>query len=523
MIAPVQDAQDFLQVDTFRKRYGEAAMRLAYHGAFPLTLTTNLLYCIRENFVPEVPWYAVGDVLLSGLCRQVGHDLYEMTAATRRGLLEGLKDDLGDQAQARVERLEQFMLAYVQQRLVTEKHYIQRMIGDKQVFRWTALAPFRPEQELVEVIRRDLANLAARDDSEERFWLARLVKSQADWLTDSGYRVLLLDWTEQIAATGTIEPSVEAAAKTLAIGLPVKPLDFEVVMLRPAGATDELQPFDFQVVTVNARGEELTRQTQQAFKFLEPLGETTLPLEMVAIPGGQFLMGAPKGEKDAMKAERPQHQVTITPFFMGRTPVIHAQWRFVAGLPQVSQKLNTELARFKSNNLPIEQVSWDDAMEFCARLSNYTQRDYRLPTEAEWEYACRADTTTPFHFGATITSNLANYYGSEVYQQEPKGEYRNKTTPIDHFGIANAFGLSDMHGNVWEWCLDHWHSNYKGAPTDGSAWGTDDKDAYRVLRGGSWDNFPRSCRSAFRYVNTRVHRNDFIGFRVVCVAPRTLP
>ena len=171
---------------------------------------------------------------------------------------------------------------------------------------------------------------------------------------------------------------------------------------------------------------------------------------------------------------------------------------------------------------PVEQVSWDDAMEFCARLSTHAGRKYSLPSEAEWEYACRAGTTTPFYFGKTLTSDLANYDGSETYNGGPKGEYRRETTPVDKFKYANAFGLSDMHGNVWEWCLDHWHQNYDGAPEDGSAWLTDNDNGRRVRRGGSWDYYPGDCRSAYRFRNTRENRINNIGFRVVSVAPSTL-
>ncbi|NMG61042.1 formylglycine-generating enzyme family protein, partial [Geitlerinema sp. P-1104] len=151
--------------------------------------------------------------------------------------------------------------------------------------------------------------------------------------------------------------------------------------------------------------------------------------------------------------------------------------------------------------------------------------EYRLPSEAEWEYACRAGTTTPFHFGEMITTEVANYNGNYTYNGGPKGDYREETTPVGHFGIANAWGLSDMHGNVWEWCLDHWHDNYDEAPTDGNAWideEDDNKNHSRLLRGGSWITTPRYCRSASRPdYNPRYDDNDY-GFRVVSVAPRTL-
>ncbi|MFM6071877.1 MAG: formylglycine-generating enzyme family protein, partial [Dolichospermum sp.] len=166
----------------------------------------------------------------------------------------------------------------------------------------------------------------------------------------------------------------------------------------------------------------------------------------------------------------PQHEVTIKPFSMGKYPITQAQWQAVAALPQVNQELKPNPSRFKGAKRPVERVSWHDAVEFCARLSNHSQRPYRLPSEAEWEYACRAGTITPFHFGETITTELANYNGNNTYGDGPKGVYRGETTEVGSFKIANEFGLYDMHGNVWEWCQDDWHNNYEGAPTDGSAW-----------------------------------------------------
>jgi formylglycine-generating enzyme required for sulfatase activity len=204
---------------------------------------------------------------------------------------------------------------------------------------------------------------------------------------------------------------------------------------------------------------------------------------------------------------------------MGRYPVTQVQWRFVAGLEQVNRQLDADPSRFKGDHRPVERVSWDNAVEFCDRLSIYAGREYRLPTEAEWEYACRAGTTTPFHFGETISSEVANYRGSSTYNNGPKGAYRQETTPVDHFGVANPFGLCDMHGNVFEWCQDHWHGSYAGVPMDGSAWLTENELTDRVLRGGSWFLDPRDCRSAYRYYDSPVTRTYAISFRVVCSAP----
>jgi formylglycine-generating enzyme required for sulfatase activity len=221
---------------------------------------------------------------------------------------------------------------------------------------------------------------------------------------------------------------------------------------------------------------------------------------------------------------------------MGRYPVTQAQWKAVAALPKINRELERDPSEFKGDNRPVENVSWYDAVEFCDRLSSHTKRQYRLPSEAEWEYACRAGTTTPFHFGETITTDLANYRGTDneeykwsgSYGRGPKGIYREETTEVGSFKVANAFGLYDMHGNVWEWCLDDWHNNYEGAPTDGSPWFDENdnisqKQGRAVLRGGSWDDDPRLCRSASRYYYFRAGRGNLVnplGFRVVCAFGR---
>lgn len=289
------------------------------------------------------------------------------------------------------------------------------------------------------------------------------------------------------------------------------------------------QPFDFEVVTITIQGKKGFRK--QAQHFIENL-ENRFELEMVSIPKGTFMMGAPEKEKNSNNSERPQHQVTVQPFFMGKYPVTQAQWKFVAQLPQINRELDPYPSKFTGANRPVERVSWYDAVEFCSRLSRHTGRNYCLPSEAEWEYACRAGTTTPFHFGETITTDLANYdpflhYG-EFTTIELQEIYRKKTTEVGSFGVANNFGLYDMHGNVWEWCLDDWHDNYEGSPTNGIAWFNSnepsfDKTGLAILRGGSWFHYCKFCRSAFRDFNSfRDSLYNNIGFRVVCEVGRIL-
>ena len=246
-----------------------------------------------------------------------------------------------------------------------------------------------------------------------------------------------------------------------------------------------------------------------------------MKLTLMLIPAGEFLMGAPEDEPGSQGNERPQHSVEVPQFLMGRSPITQVQWRVVAGYPQIERELNPDPSRFKGNNHPVEKVRWDDAQEFCQRLSAQTGKEYRLPSEAQWEYCCRAGTTTPFHYGETITSEIANYRGIKIYNNGPKGEYREQTVEVGMLP-ANEWGLHDMHGNVWEWCEDDWHSDYEGAPNDGSAWvETDRKSMSRLLRGGSWYNDPVVCRSSFRDYVSLVNRVNDIGFRVCCVPPRT--
>jgi len=286
-------------------------------------------------------------------------------------------------------------------------------------------------------------------------------------------------------------------------------------MVWVAGEKLPFRVFQFEVVTVNAQGKEINRRQQSGQFFPEDLGGGVI-LEMVAIPGGSFVMGSPDDEPQRFDDESPRHLVDVAAFLMGKFPVTQAQWRAVAGLPKINTDLDPDPSGFKGTNRPVERVSWDEAMEFCRRLSKKTGRNYRLPSEAEWEYACRAGTTTPFHFGETITTDLANYDGDYVYGAASKGKYRGETTSVGSFKVANAFGLYDMHGNVWERCADDWHENYEGAPNDGSTWLSSDEADERVLRGGSWFNLPRNCRSAYRDGSNPGSGDDDSGFRAVC-------
>jgi formylglycine-generating enzyme required for sulfatase activity len=258
---------------------------------------------------------------------------------------------------------------------------------------------------------------------------------------------------------------------------------------------------------------EICYQHRQAESFSESLG-SGISLEMVMIPGGQFLMGSPEDEQERSPAEGPQHPVTIGSFLMSKFLVTQSQWRVVASLPQVNRGLNDSPSEFRGNQRPVERVSWMQAVEFCDRLSQKSGRLYRLPSEAEWEYACRAGTTTPFYTGETLTTDLANFNGTHVYGTGAKGQYQEQTTNVNSFS-PNAFGLYDMHGNLCEWCADGWHDSYEDAPDDGRIWLA--SEPLRLMRNGSWSHKPSFCRSAHRTRNPMDYRSNCLGFRLVTV------
>ncbi len=270
-----------------------------------------------------------------------------------------------------------------------------------------------------------------------------------------------------------------------------------------------------------------------------------ITIDMTKIDGGGFWMGTSEAEIERLcqeydngwyHNEAPQHWVEIPSFFLGQYPITQAQWRVVANWKQVDRELDPDPSRFKGDDLPVEQVSWLDAQEFCARLSKASKIQYRLPTEAEWEYACRGvrrkstDSRISqdhwnkryyesFHFGQIIDDQTANFNTNEPYGKKELGEFRGKTTPVGAFE-ANNFQLYDMHGNVWEWCEDDYHKNYEDAPKDASSWQQEESTEAKVLRGGSWFNHPRYCRSSFRYVIDLDFQVDSVGFRVACEPPQ---
>jgi formylglycine-generating enzyme required for sulfatase activity len=309
----------------------------------------------------------------------------------------------------------------------------------------------------------------------------------------------------------------------------LKPLEIGEARVKLNGV--QLKVFEFDNVTLDSAGKVIEKRKGRARFYIEDLG-SGVTLEMVEIPSGTFTMGTSvaevehyvvrahrdKGHIDnVVREEMPKHAVTVPGFFMGMFEVTQAQWRAVAQMPKVKRDLESEPSGFRGDDLPVEQVSWEDAVEFCERLTRATGREYRLPSEAEWEYACRARTTTPFHFGETITAEFVNYNGHYPFGSAFWGKTRGQTIPVGSLGVANGFGLYDMHGNVWEWCMDAYHQNYEGAPADGGAWAANGDSRIRVKRGGSFGDPAFVSRAAIRSSPVLDFKSFGAGFRVVAV------
>jgi formylglycine-generating enzyme required for sulfatase activity len=290
----------------------------------------------------------------------------------------------------------------------------------------------------------------------------------------------------------------------------------------------KLKTYSFETITLDSYATIIEKKMEQAQYYEEDLG-TGVKLEMVKIPAGTFMMGTSESEisdvvanyikynygvseKNASKyvgGETPQHKVTMGEFYIGKYQITQEQWERVMG---------SNPSGFEGSKLPVEQVSWNDGVEFCKKLSGKTGKEYRLPSEAEWEYAARGGKTTPFGFGETITPSIVNYDGNYPYANAPRGEYKAKTIEVGSLGIANGFGLYDMSGNVREWCQDPWHKSYKGAPNDARVWEKKADNKYRVVRGGSWNYFSNDCRAANRFRLMPGGSSDCVGLRVVLVA-----
>jgi formylglycine-generating enzyme required for sulfatase activity len=296
------------------------------------------------------------------------------------------------------------------------------------------------------------------------------------------------------------------------------------------------RPIKFNVVKLDDSGNvafddsrSLLMETRSGFYFIERLEEGIPALELVSIPGGSFMMGGSEEDPDSFRKqptsqikkdepeerEYPSHLVSLKPFYISRYPITHSQWTAVKKYPQIDREIASDPFHFVGRNCPADHVSWDDAQEFCKRLSARTGKYYSLPSEAQWEYACRAGSETAFHYGKNTNLHLFNCRSGCTTINGKDCLLLGRTSEVDIFP-ANNFGLHDMHGNVWEWCEDDWHSNYDNAPKDGTAWVEEDRDDKRVIRGGCWDQEAERCRSSYRAYIDLFKPRAYTGFRVCC-------
>jgi formylglycine-generating enzyme required for sulfatase activity len=486
------------RVKDFEENHGEVALQLAFHAALPVAFNADLLHLLRINFFLDPPkvlsYTAEFELLLSPLCEEIGEGLYEIKPEIRKILLKKL-------------------------------YLLDQGIRLKEVasLLWQYLDRYSPWNDRVELERaQQLTALNFLDPIKAQSWLAMVEAKIADG------QAVERDW--YIAMREEIDRQAQSIEPPEVLNTvdDFQPFSFEVAEFIEAPEPLRRVTYQFEVATIelkesrNLLGRKSTpnvvinRRTKKDWQYIETL-EPKLTLELIKIPTGHFIMGAPESEGESKANEKPQHFVNIPEFYMGKYPITQAQWLFGANLPQIHRKLSPDPSRFKGKNLPVEGVSWFEAIEFCARLSIHTGREYSLPNEAEWEYACRAGTVTPFHFGETIDPQVANYDVGYVYGRGQKGTYRRKTIHVGSLSAANEYGLHDMHGNVWEWCQDNWHVDYQGAPRNGSVWinTSTKKNKKRVLRGGAWHSNPSYCRSAVRNDYNPAYRLDYVGFRVV--------
>ena len=550
----------------FERQFGDGYRSLACFASLPLVLTPELVHYLRVEFLlDQVAWEAEADLLLSDLCSQVGYELYAMDSGVRSYLLKELKQSAGDAQMARVARV---LMSYV---VSMSRMSPGVRVREMEAQRWAAMGYLGDAScgQMVDEIKEQFAR-SVREGSGTalKAEFARLSQITAELALQLGEYSELVEFAQAVGLSLRSPQQLTSEQRSLrlqvgdqSVGLPGVKVDeglvlwtfeFEGVEFGDVGiARERVQarsliqvPHEFQVATIDV----IFKQTPKRFwqrsqpeptptiqikkvpkrevYYVENLAEG-LELELVKIPAGSFQMGSLENELESYSDERPRHKVSVPEFLMGKVAVTQAQWRFGAGLPEVDRSIDADPSEFKGEDRPVEQVSWLEAVEFCNRLSKFTGREYGLPSEAQWEYACRAGTSTPFHFGETIDAEVANYCAEDrtikdnfypgKYAGGRLGEYRKQTTAVESFGVANEFGLYDMHGNVWEWCADHWHESYEDAPKDASAWLDQNasEDAERLLRGGSWDSHPRYCRAAFRARLAADVRNYSLGFRLI--------
>ena len=514
------------RIYSIRRRFGLGHLYLAYHAAILPTLNSELLYRLWATFQNDIhgesldiPWIAISDLIFSPLCEEVGYELYEMHPFIRDQLLKDLKNDprFGEK---RIRELAQYLEIEARYEL-DSPDLDKRDLAKVQL--WTALV-YSSIEEAVHKIAEELSKIDLEDSSE---WarMTSLICMFEEPLKEANLDSLMTYVQGMYFWTREEKEKSQRLFNTLPIknnrleisGVSLTVPQMESFWSINPSITLNLEEFEFNAAEIEVipknvpfgSGWRILRRKERAFSFRENsvLG---LDLEMVSIPSGEFLFGYSTNSEEEKSFFKQETKVQA--FFMSRYPITQIQWRIISELPEVLIKLPTSPAMFYGPHLPVENINWHEAVEFCKRLSRVSGKPYRLPTELEWEFACKAEKDTPFHFGETLSPKLANYNSTKNYSFGPTGKINKSTTVVGNFNAANSFGLSDMHGNVWEWCLS-----------------SDDVESYKdyresigvnnpsigIVRGGSWNSFPEDCLSVKRLKIDPKRRNETIGLRIV--------
>jgi formylglycine-generating enzyme required for sulfatase activity len=504
------------RIDSFLLTASPISLELATRLTSAPVITLPIVRIIKKSMGHSVSAVHIAEVFMSGLLKVSGLQVPTFENA-ERVLYELADDEVRDRLRVG-SRVGDAIDVFGQ---VSE--YIAEGLG-KSVYEFWAL----------------LRTPAMETSSEETEFLKAFATITAKILRGLGKEF------EALASTFT-PPSIEVTnALEERDDFLLEDLEYEVAKLI---SFPPLQTCEYESVTINGILDRFDFETaimvqdrlrlysSVAWGYTETLRgeiEEEITLDMMMIPGGSFIMGGPEYDSDYRPRENPRHEVILQPFYIGRYLITQSQWRVVASYPSIDREIALNPSRFAGDNLPVEWISWDEAQEFCKRLSAQTGRHYCLPSESQWEYACRSGSETAFFYGGDDSPNLFNCRSRCTTID---GETCLPSSGISEVGLfpGNAWGLHDMHGNVWEWCEDDWHRNYNGAPRDGSPWVEEDRDEIQVIRGGSWTQEAERCRSYSRgYYKLSDHllsltRNDsqgprmssgtLIGFRVCCASP----
>lgn len=492
------------KLDYIQKRFGEEELLFAYHAAFPLSLNIDLLYQIWITFqrdingVPlNVSWISVSDILFSPLCEEIGYNLYEMNEFVRNQLLDFMRKEprLGN---TRISELAYFLLDEYEQQLDSSDLDVRDFAKTQY---WTALTYTRTPDAARE-LSLELSTLSFEEATE---WsrMTSIIQAFKFPLEEGGFRDLveysqgMYFWVQEELELASLTFSglstVDSQIKIQGIKLSIP--NIKATADSSSLPVIELEKFDFYTFT-----DDKFRARKEAEYFSENC-INGLDLRMVLIPKGELLL---VDDGDGIQTEHKENLLEINSFFISKYPITQKQWELVATLPKVSIDLDSKPSVYLGPHRPVENVSYPEALEFCARLSEDANKLYRLPTETEWEYSCRAGNRQPFSFGKSLRPQWANFHTdyafvSEILSFFSKRRDAPETTVVGFFGVANPFGLYDMHGNVWEWCATHPLSNQYGLCP---------------VRGGSWRSPLIECTSFARRELRANYTSDDIGFRI---------